>query len=97
MGAYQGNELACNSSGNACLQSPQFTEPLWTDPFLKSGIGACEVNSTEKIIKKLRSGNSPNFPPKVLACIEEALTPPPPSCKKKKRKKRKTNNRKESC
>ena len=32
MGTHQGNELTCNSSGNSCLQSSQFTEPLWTDP-----------------------------------------------------------------
>ena len=40
------NELTCNSSGNTRLQSSQLTEPLWTDPGLKSGISLRELIST---------------------------------------------------
>ena len=32
-GTHQGNELTCNSSGNACQQLSQLTEPLRTDPW----------------------------------------------------------------
>ena len=39
------NELAHNSSGNTQLQSSQLTKQLWTNPGLKSGIGACQVIS----------------------------------------------------
>ena len=38
VGAYQENELARNSSGNARLQSSPIAEPLWTDPSLNSGM-----------------------------------------------------------
>ena len=37
-GNQSGNELTRNSSGNTLLQSSQLSEPLWTDPGLKSGI-----------------------------------------------------------
>ena len=37
-GNLSGNELTCNSSGNTWSQLSQLTEPLWTDPGLKSGI-----------------------------------------------------------
>ena len=43
VGTYQGNELECNSSGNARLQSFQLAEPLWTDPDLNSGNYAPEL------------------------------------------------------
>ena len=33
LGILQGNELTHNSPGNACAQSPQLSEPLWTDPW----------------------------------------------------------------
>ena len=48
VGTYQKNELARNWPGNTHPQSPQLDEPLWTDPGLKSGIGALELISTLK-------------------------------------------------
>ena len=48
MGTYLGNELTSNSSGNTWLQSSQLTEPLWTDPYLKSVTGMHKVISTYK-------------------------------------------------
>ena len=60
MGAYQGNELKRNWSGNDCSQSSQLNEPLWTDPGLKSEIS---VYNDYKLIsnktinkKKLKKG-----------------------------------------
>ena len=43
VGIYQGNKLMHNSSGNAWPQLFQLTEPLWTDPGLKSWMGMCEL------------------------------------------------------
>ena len=37
-----------NSSVNARPQSSQLTEPLWTDPGLKSKISVCDLISTSK-------------------------------------------------
>ena len=51
VGVYQGNELTHNPSRNTCTQSSQLTEPLWTNPGVKSGI-VC------------RRGESVNLPPK---------------------------------
>ena len=48
MGNLSGNELTCNSSGNAQAQSSQLAEPLWTDHGLKSGIGLLKLISTLK-------------------------------------------------
>ena len=48
VGIYQGNKLTSNLSGKARPQSSQFTEPLWTDPGLKSGTGVHELISTSK-------------------------------------------------
>ena len=39
VGTYQENKLTHNLSGNTQPQLSQLTEPLWTDPGLKSGIG----------------------------------------------------------
>ena len=50
-GNLSGNELPCNSSGNALSQSSQLAEPLWTDPGLNSGISVLELIST---LKKMR-------------------------------------------
>ena len=36
VGTYQGNELTHNSSGNTRPQSFKLTEPLWTNPCIKS-------------------------------------------------------------
>ena len=40
-------------------QSSQLTEPLWTDPGIKSGMSVCELISTlkKKERKKLQTGN----------------------------------------
>ena len=43
-----GNELTHTLSGNAQPQSSQLTEPLWTDPGIKSGISMRELISTLK-------------------------------------------------
>ena len=51
VGTHQGNELTRNWSCNARLQSFQLTEPLWTDPGLKSAIDVREL-----ITKKQRTG-----------------------------------------
>ena len=40
------NQLTRNSSGNTRPQSSQLTEPLWTDPGLKSEISVRELIST---------------------------------------------------
>ena len=57
-----GNQLTCNSSGDACPQSSQLAEPPWTDPDLKSGICMSELVSTCK--KKRASGEYfVTFPP----------------------------------
>ena len=48
VGTYQGNELTRNSSGNTRQQSSQFSEPLWTDPGVKSGISVSELVFTFK-------------------------------------------------
>ena len=45
-GNLSGNELTCNSPGNTRSQSSQLSEPLWTDPGLKSGISLHELIST---------------------------------------------------
>ena len=44
---YQGNKLTRNSSECARPQSSSLTEPLWSEPGLKSGIGVRELISTE--------------------------------------------------
>ena len=38
VGTYQGNELTCYPSGITRPRSSQLTEPLRTDPGIKSGI-----------------------------------------------------------
>ena len=48
----QGYERTHESSVNACPQSSQFTDPLWTDPGLKSGIGLRELTCALKKKKK---------------------------------------------
>ena len=45
-------------SGNIQPQSPQLAEPLWTDPFIDSGISMCKLVSTsKKKKKKVQAGN----------------------------------------
>ena len=45
-GNLSGNELTCNLSGTTLPQSSLLTEPLWTDPAIKSGISVRELTST---------------------------------------------------
>ena len=52
METYHRNEPTCNSSGNTQPQLPQLTEPLWTDPGLKSGIDVRKPISHFKKKKK---------------------------------------------
>ena len=63
VGTCNGNELTGNSSGYTRPQSSQLTEPLWTDPGLKSGIGAHKL---------FDESNLP--PPLILAGEETAAT-----------------------
>ena len=53
-GNLSGNEFTSKTLGNTQPHSSQLTEPLWTDPGLKSGISACELISTKK--KKKSAG-----------------------------------------
>ena len=46
VGTYQGKKLTLNSSGIARLRLFQLTDPLWTDPGLKIGIGVRKLIST---------------------------------------------------
>ena len=55
-GNLSGNELTCNSTGNAWPQSSQLAEPLWTDPSLKSGISVCNLISTLKKKREKSTG-----------------------------------------
>ena len=48
VGTCQENKLTCNLSGNPHPQLDQFTEPLWTNPGLRSGIDVHELTSTLK-------------------------------------------------
>ena len=57
------NELTCNSSRNTCSQLSQLTDPLWTDPGLKSGISLHELISTLKKKKCRRGMNCRTFSP----------------------------------
>ena len=57
VGAYQGNELTHDLSGNAYFQS-QFAEQLWTGPGLKSGMGMHELISTWKKKRHKKKGAS---------------------------------------
>ena len=77
-GNLSGNELTRNSSGNTRLQSSQLTQPMWTDPSLKSGICVCKLFSTKKKFVKCRQGmNSPTCSPKSSQARKK---PPPPCC-----------------
>ena len=54
-----GNELTHNLSGNIHPQLSQLTEPLWTDPGIKSGITVHKLIST--LIKCGRGMNGGKF------------------------------------
>ena len=51
------NELTHNLYGNIWPQSSQLTEPLWTDPGIKSGISVCKLVSTSNKKKNAHVGN----------------------------------------
>ena len=73
---YQGNELACNSSGNTLTQSSKHAEPMWTDPDLQSGIGVRELFSALiKRGKKRRQGTIRRTSPKNPGMHAEKATP----------------------
>ena len=55
-GAYAKMSATCDLSGNIWPQLSQLTEPLWTDPGIKSGIRVHELISTLKKKKKCRQG-----------------------------------------
>ena len=72
-GNLSGNKLTHNSSGITQSQLSQFTEPLWTDSGLKSGISLRKLISTLKKMKKKRAGRewSVKHSSKKLACKEK--------------------------
>ena len=73
-GNLSGNKLTRISSGNTRPQSSQLTEPLWSDPGLKSGINVAQANLHLKK-KKMQVGNElSNILPKILAPEEKAAT-----------------------
>ena len=89
VGTYQGNERTCNLSGNIQPQLSQLTEPLWSDPCIKSGISVRELISTHSKINKLKSAGREwmvEHSLKILASEEKATKylvpvfffPPPP-------------------
>ena len=67
VGSYPGYKLTHSSSGNTQPQLSQLTEPLWTYPGLKSGIGMCELISTSEEEKQRQGMTSP----KLLASEEK--------------------------
>ena len=73
VGTYQGDELASNLSENAQPQPSQFTEPLWADSCLKSGISVQELIPLYK--KKSAGSDCFNEPShKILVREEKATT-----------------------
>ena len=55
-GNLSGNEFTHNLSGNIQPQSSRLTEPLLTDPDLKSGIRVHDLISTSKTKKNVQAG-----------------------------------------
>ena len=64
VGTYQGNKLTSNLSGNACPQSSQLPDPLWTDLQQKeSELVFVSSSPLKKSLKKGATGSdSPNLP-----------------------------------
>ena len=75
-GNLSGNKLARNSSENTWSQWSQLTEPLWTDPGLKSGIRVHELISTLKKKKQVEyeCSNIPPLPKSLQARIKQPQT-----------------------
>ena len=70
-----GNKLTRNLSGNIRPQSSQLTEPLWTDPGIKSGISVHELIPTLEKKKTAQVGNKMvQHSPKILTSEEKATT-----------------------
>ena len=63
-----------NSSGSIWPQSSQLTEPLWTDPGIKSDISVRKLIST---LKKAQAGNE--WSNILLTPLQERKKPPPPT------------------
>ena len=76
-GNLSGNELTRNSSGNTRSQSSQLAEPLWTDPYVKSGISLRELIPTIK--KKQKNSQAGNELSNVFPKSSHARKKPPPS------------------
>ena len=75
MWELSGNELTHNLSGKIQPQSSQLTEPLWTDPGIKSGINVHELISTLKKINKKSGGEwIVEHSPQILANKEKSHT-----------------------
>ena len=75
-GNLSGNEPTRNSSGSTRSRSSQLTEPLCTDPGLKSGISVREPISTKKKRKKAQAGNELlNILPKSFHVRKKPLPP----------------------
>ena len=74
---------SCNLSRNIWLQSSQLTEPLWTDPGLKSGIGVCMLISTENNNnnKNAQVGNECLYILPKSSQVRKKPPPPPPKVK----------------
>ena len=60
---YQENKFTDNSSGNAHPQSSKITEPLWTDPGLKSRTGVLELFLIKWEKAQVGNDSSPPHPP----------------------------------
>ena len=50
------SHAACQGTGSTGPQSPKLTQPLWTDPVIKSGISVHKLISTKKKKKKSAGG-----------------------------------------
>ena len=74
-GNLSGNELTRNSSGNTRPRSSQLSEPLWTDPGLRSGINVRYLISTDKNNKAQAGNKLSNILPK-SSHARKQLPPP---------------------
>ena len=82
-----------NSLGNTLPQSPYSTEPLWTNPGLKSETGVCELISTlkeegeeEERRQEIKEGKKEKGP------ISREKKKNPIACERKKKEKRSTHH-----
>ena len=82
---HQGNELTCNSSGNAMPQSSQLVEPLGTDPGLKGGTGVRELICTLKKKKKKKQQQKKRKAHAEIYCKKSKIFPKSPRTRGKSR------------